>query len=165
MPQPISYVICAASGRAVPVQTDDPPEKTLAPASIVAIGHLLENPELDWAKACRIRIPPGEQYVWLLITEENQEKFSDSEFDFDHGAVFASDEAKARASDTIVEVEGEIEKQLHGGTEDACVPRESLNDEDVQNMLESLKHSSTHHNEQKSIRDTGGIPPEEGSAL
>jgi hypothetical protein len=125
------------------VKTEDPPEKTLAPSSIVAIGHLRENPKLEWAKACRIRIPPKEQYVWLIVTEENQEKLSGTTFDFNHGAVFASEHVEARAGEHVVEINGEIEKQLYGGSETARVNRRALEDEDIQEMISEL---TNHHN-------------------
>jgi hypothetical protein len=142
MPEPITYVMCAASGMAVPIRKEDPPDKTLAPASIVALGYLRDNPDIEWAKAARIRIPPEEQYVWLLITEENEEKLDGDVFDFNHGAVFATEQAKARKADNVIEVQGEIDEQLYVGSAETRVDREALQDEDVQKMLDALEQQS-----------------------
>lgn len=157
------YVLCAASGMAVPVNAEEKPDKTLAPASMVAIGHLRENPDVDWAKAARIKIPPGEQYVWLVITEENQHKFDGGEYDFNHGAVFVTKQAQAKQEGQVVEIEGQIDEQIYEGSSEARVDRETLEDEEVQSLISTLKNQSTNHERQRVPDPEGQQAKESGT--
>lgn len=132
----VSIVPCAATGIAVPIEGEGQPEgKTIAPASACAISALYDHPEAEWAKAAVIDMA-GKRRVWYAWT--SQEGVPDTEFDWNHGARFATSQVKAGLGETADSVEGSIDEVLWTGVEGARVDRGDLTDE-VNRLYESFK--------------------------
>ena len=141
--QDATVLPCAASGIPVLVEPDGETaeagggmRKTIAPASVSAIGALMDHPSADWAKAAAISLAEKRR-VWYAWTSD--EGTPDTEFDWHHGMRLSSGRVEVGLGEESASAEGQIDQVLYEGVPGAKVTREDTADEQVMQLYERFK--------------------------